>query len=72
VMVCNGSFQNFRVTTVPADCISIDTISLSEPVARALQVEAGDRVRLAPLKDAGLNPIYDVTDTNHAGRSFRA
>jgi arginine N-succinyltransferase len=72
VMVCNGSFQNFRVTTVPAECIAIDTISLSETVARALEVEAGDRVRLAPLKDAGLNPIYDRRDTNHAGKPSRA
>ncbi len=72
VMVCNGSFRNFRVTTVPADCVSIDTISLSEPVARALEVEAGDRVRLAPLKDTGRNPIYGARDTNHAGRSSKA
>lgn len=72
VMVCNGSFQNFRVTTVPAECIGIDTISLSQQVARALEVEAGDRVRLAPLKDAGANPIYGVRDTHHAGKSFRA
>jgi arginine N-succinyltransferase len=72
VMVCNGSFQNFRVTTVPADCVNIDTISLSEPVARALEVEAGDRVRLAPLKDTGTNPTKANRDNNHVGRSSRA
>jgi arginine N-succinyltransferase len=72
MMVCNGSFRNFRVTTVPADCISIDTISLSEQVARALEVEAGDRVRIAPLKDASVNTIYTGRESNHAGKSFRA
>jgi len=72
MMVCNGSFKDFRVTTLPADCISIDTISLSEEVARALEVEAGDRVRIAPLKDASVNTIYSGRDSNHAGKSFRA
>lgn len=72
VMVCNGSFRNFRVTTVPADCVSIDTISLSESVAKALEVEAGDRVRLAPLKDTGQNPINHYRNTYHVGRSSRA
>ncbi|WP_150910873.1 arginine N-succinyltransferase [Marinobacter halotolerans] len=72
VMVCNGSFRNFRVTTVPADCVNIDTISLTEPVARALEVEAGDRVRLAPLKDAGTNPNKHHRDINHVGRSSKA
>jgi arginine N-succinyltransferase len=72
VMVCNGSFRNFRVTTVPADCVSIDTISLSASVAKALEVEAGDRVRLAPLKDTGQNPINHYRNTNHVGRSSRA
>jgi arginine N-succinyltransferase len=71
-MVCNGSSHNFRVTTVPADCVSIDTISLSESVARALEVEAGDRVRLAPLKDTGLNPNNQNSKANHIGRSSRA
>jgi arginine N-succinyltransferase len=72
VMVCNGAFQDFRVTTVPADCVNIDTISLSASVASALGVEAGDRVRLAPLKDAGLSTTNRNGDTNHAGRSSRA
>lgn len=72
VMVCNGSFQNFRVTTVPAACVGIDTISLSEPVAIALQVQAGDRVRLAPLKEAAMNPTNQYRGTDDAGRSSRA
>lgn len=76
VMVCNGSFQNFRVTTVPSDCIGIDTITLSESVARALEVESGDRVRLSllrgPLKDTGQSPTNHHKDTNHVGRSSRA
>ncbi|TGN40509.1 arginine N-succinyltransferase [Marinobacter confluentis] len=71
IMVCNGSFQNFRVTTVPANCVGIETISLSQPVASALGVEAGDRVRLAPLKDTGRNPTYSRRDADHAGRSSR-
>ncbi|MGO2135402.1 MAG: arginine N-succinyltransferase [Marinobacter sp.] len=51
VMVSNRSFRNFRVTTVPAGCIGIDTISLPPSVAEALQIESGDPVRIAPLKD---------------------
>lgn len=53
VMVSNRSFRDFRVTTVPASCISPDTISLPADVAEALEVESGDLVRLAPLKDSG-------------------
>ncbi|SHK23570.1 arginine N-succinyltransferase [Marinobacter antarcticus] len=53
VMVSNRSFRNFRVTTVPASCVGTDTISLSPAVAEALQIESGDPVRLAPLKDRG-------------------
>ncbi|MDO6822596.1 arginine N-succinyltransferase [Marinobacter sp. 1_MG-2023] len=51
VMVSNRSFRNFRVTTVPASCVGVDTISLPPDVAEALQIESGDPVRLAPLKD---------------------
>ncbi|MBU2873788.1 arginine N-succinyltransferase [Marinobacter salexigens] len=51
VMVSNRSFRNFRVTTVPASCISTDTVSLPPAVAEALQIESGDPVRLAPLKE---------------------
>lgn len=58
VMVSNRSFRDFRVTTVPAYCISPDTISLPPDVAEALEVESGDLVRLAPLKDAGPAPIH--------------
>jgi len=51
VMVSNRSFRNFRVTTVPASCVRTDTVSLPPAVAEALQIESGDLVRLAPLKD---------------------
>ncbi|MCK0163203.1 arginine N-succinyltransferase [Marinobacter sp. S6332] len=51
VMVSNRSFRNYRVTTVPASCISTDTVSLPPAVAEALQIESGDPVRLAPLKE---------------------
>jgi len=53
VMICNRSFRDFRVTTIPAECIGLDTVSIPAEVAEALQVESGDRVRLAPLKDTG-------------------
>ncbi|SFL81763.1 arginine N-succinyltransferase [Marinobacter zhejiangensis] len=58
VMVSNRSFRDFRVTTVPASCISPDTISLPPEVAEALEVDSGELVRLAPLKDAGPAPIH--------------
>ena len=51
VMVSNRSFRNFRITTIPASCIGTDTVSLPPSVAEALQIESGDSVRLAPLKD---------------------
>ncbi|MBQ0832074.1 arginine N-succinyltransferase [Marinobacter sp.] len=51
VMVSNRSFRNFRITTVPASCVGIDTVSLPPAVAEALQIESGDLVRLAPLKE---------------------
>ena len=51
VMISNRSFRDFRVTTIPVDCIEPDTIRLPRDVADALRVESGDPVRLAPLKD---------------------
>ncbi|WP_144820454.1 arginine N-succinyltransferase [Marinobacter piscensis] len=51
VMVSNRSFNNFRVTTVPVTCVDAETVSLPPEVMAALQVEPGDPVRLAPLKD---------------------
>ena len=54
VMVSNRSFRDFRVTTLPIDCIGPDTVSLPPEVAEALQIESGDPVRLAPLKDSGM------------------
>lgn len=65
VMVSNRSFRNFRVTTVPASCVGTDTISLPPAVAEALQIESGDQVRLAPLKDRGKE------SGKHSGRDNR-
>lgn len=53
VMISNRSFRDFRVTTIPAESIGLDTVSIPAEVAEALEVESGDRVRLAPLKDTG-------------------
>ena len=52
-MISNRSFRDFRVTTIPAECIGLDTVSIPADVAEALEVESGDLVRLAPLKDTG-------------------
>jgi len=51
VMVSNVSFRDFRVTTIPVECIGPDTVTLSKEVADILLVESGDQVHLAPLKD---------------------
>ncbi|MDI9244416.1 arginine N-succinyltransferase [Marinobacter sp. CHS3-4] len=67
IMVCNGSFQDFRVTTVPASWVSLDTVSLSETIADALGVSAGDRVRLAPLKEAVAGATKYGRKNKHAG-----
>lgn len=53
VMISNRSFRDFRLTTIPAECIGLDTVSIPADVAEALEVESGDLVRLAPLKDTG-------------------
>lgn len=53
VMISNRSFRDFRVTTIPAECIGLDTVSIPAEVAEALEVESGDLVRLARLKDTG-------------------
>lgn len=53
IMISNRSFRDFRVTTIPAECIGLDTVSIPAEVAEALEVESGDLVRLAPLKDTG-------------------
>ncbi|KPQ28602.1 MAG: arginine N-succinyltransferase [Marinobacter excellens HL-55] len=59
-MISNRSFRNFRVTTVPMDCIGPDTVRINREVADALQVESGDPVRLAPLKESSLSPIHNL------------
>lgn len=51
VMICNESFRDFRVTRIPAAWLRYDVVRLPPSVAEALQVESGDRVRLAPLKE---------------------
>lgn len=61
VMISNRSFRNFRVTTVPASCVGIDTVSLPPEVATALQIEPGDPVRLAPLKETPQAPAKTNT-----------
>ena len=69
VMVSNRSFRDFRVTTVPIDCIGPDTVSLPPEVAEALQIESGDPVRLAPLKDSGLLTKHSYRSSVPGGAS---
>jgi arginine N-succinyltransferase len=58
VIVANRSMRHFRATTRPFTSVNADTIALPQDVAAALQVQAGDTVRLAPLKDSGPLPRY--------------
>jgi arginine N-succinyltransferase len=51
VMVSNRSFADFRVTTIPAAWVTAEAVRLPAELAAALRVEAGDELRLAPLKD---------------------
>jgi arginine N-succinyltransferase len=60
VMISNRSFRDFRVTTLPMDCIGPDTVSIPREVADALLIESGDPVRLAPLKESALSPIHTL------------
>ncbi|MGC8120808.1 arginine N-succinyltransferase [Marinobacter sp. VGCF2001] len=60
MMISNRLFRDFRVTTIPMDCVETDTVNLTREMANALLVEAGDVVRLAPLKDVGLPPMQRV------------
>ncbi|MDX1597785.1 MAG: arginine N-succinyltransferase [Marinobacter sp.] len=69
VMISNVSFRDFRVTTIPAECIGPDTVTLNKEVAEALLVESGDQVRLAPLKDVGPQAIHTVREHGHVSRS---
>jgi len=57
-MVSNRSFRDFRVTTMPAKYIGPETVRMPPEVAEALQVQSGDSVRLAPLKEGGFWPIH--------------
>ena len=68
-MVSNRSFRDFRVTTVPIDCIGPDTVSLPPEGAEALQIESGDPVRLAPLKDSGLLTKHSYRSSVPGGAS---
>jgi arginine N-succinyltransferase len=58
VIVANRSMRHFRATTLPLTSVNVDTIALPQDVAAALQVQAGDTVRLAPLKDSGPLPRH--------------
>ncbi|MBR9870388.1 MAG: arginine N-succinyltransferase [Gammaproteobacteria bacterium] len=58
VMVSNRSFSNFRLTTLPMSCVGQDTVTIPQAMAEALDLQDGDTVRLAPLKDGGLSPIH--------------
>ncbi|MBE0485923.1 arginine N-succinyltransferase [Marinobacter sp.] len=60
VMICNRSFRDFRVTTLPIDCIGPDVVRIPHDVAEALLVESGDPVRLAPLKEGALSPMHPL------------
>ena len=57
VMISNRSFRDFRVTTIPMNCIGPDTVKIPRVLAEALLVESGDPVRIAPLKEGALSPI---------------
>lgn len=59
VMVANTSFRDFRVVVVPPHWIHPEVVHLPPAVAEALQVESGDEVQLAPLKDGGPQPIHN-------------
>jgi arginine N-succinyltransferase len=68
-MISNRSFRDFRLTTIPTDCIGPETVSLLPAMAEALQIESGDSVRLAPLKDKGPLPIHTSGNKiNNTGR----
>lgn len=60
VMISNRAFRDFRVTTLPMECIGPDTVSIPRDVAKALLIESGDPVRLAPLKESALSPIHTL------------
>ena len=60
VMISNRAFRDFRVTTLPMECIGPDTVSIPRDVAEALLIESGDPVRLAPLKESALSPIHTL------------
>ncbi len=63
-MVSNRSFRDFRVTTLPAKCIGPETVRMPPELAEALQVQSGDSVRLAPLKEGGFWPIHSHREGN--------
>ncbi|MBS3804931.1 MAG: arginine N-succinyltransferase [Oleiphilaceae bacterium] len=53
LMVANGAFRDFRVTTLPAHCVGPESVTVPVELAEILLVKSGDRVRLAPLKRGG-------------------
>jgi arginine/ornithine N-succinyltransferase beta subunit len=51
VMVCNGSFHNFRVGLLPATMAAEQELRLPEAVLRALEIAENDEVLISPLKE---------------------
>lgn len=48
-LICNSSLENFRVTRARVNYLQNGSISISKPVADALLVEKGDKIRVYPL-----------------------
>lgn len=71
IIVANRSLRQFRATTLPLSCVNVETIALPQEVATALQVQAGDTVRLAPLKDSGPLPIHSLKDADGRNTSLK-
>jgi arginine N-succinyltransferase len=52
VMVSNRSFADFRVATLPRGAVRDEEVQMPGPIMKALAVEEGDQVSIAPLKEA--------------------
>lgn len=71
-MVSNRSFRDFRVTTLPVRCIGLETVRMPPEVAESLQVQSGDPVRLAPLKEGGFWPIHSHREGNNVDEASQS
>ena len=71
VMISNRSFRDFRVTTIPMNCIGPDTVKIPRVLAEALLVESGDPVRIAPLKEGALSPIRPNNSEPGGGKQWQ-